>query len=233
MNPPTISCIVPCFNSRAYVAEALDSIFAQTHRPIEVIVADDGSTDGTLEAARQYSEVVLVTQPERGPAATRNLGLRRATGELVAFLDADDLWHPDKLTRQYQCFVDDPEIQYCVSHARMFWSADLEGERDRLADHPRSRAVPGYATTTLLARRSLFDRIGLFDEGLRFGDAVEWFIRASERNVEMKLLDEVLTYHRMHDSNLTRRLSRESREEFLGIVRGVLRRRSGRHPNSA
>lgn len=227
MKPPTISCIVPCFNSSAYVAEALDSIFAQTHRPIEVIVADDGSTDGTLDLVRRYPEVIVVTQPESGPAATRNLGLRRASGELVAFLDADDLWHPEKLARQYQCFVDDPELQYCVTHARMFWSADLDGERDRLAEGPRGGAVPGYATTTLLARRSLFDSIGAFDDSLRFGDAVEWFIRASERKVRMRLLEEVLTFHRMHDSNLTRRLSRESREEFLAIVRGMLRKRAG------
>ncbi|MBI3784967.1 MAG: glycosyltransferase [Deltaproteobacteria bacterium] len=229
---PIISCIVPCFNSRAYVAEALDSIFAQTYRPIEVIVADDGSTDGTLEVLRRYPEIAAVTQPDRGPAATRNLGLRRAAGELVAFLDADDLWHPDKLTRQYQCFVDDPELQYCVTHAQMFWSADLDDERDRLADHPRSHAVPGYATTTLLARRCVFDRIGLFDERLRFGDAVEWFIRASEANLKMMVLDEVLTYHRMHDSNLTRRQSDESRKEFLAIVRGMLLRKSGREAKS-
>ena len=232
MKVPTISCIVPCFNSRTYVAEALDSIFAQTHRPIEVIAADDGSTDGTLEAVRQYSDVIVVTQPDRGPAATRNLGLRRASGELVAFLDADDLWHPDKLARQYQCFIDDPELQYCVTHAQMFWTADLDGERNRLADHPRSGAVPGYATTTLLARRTLFDSIGFFDERLRFGDAVEWFIRASESNVKKRVLDDVLTYHRMHDNNLTRRRSEESRKEFLAIVRGLLRRRSDTDPNS-
>ncbi len=233
MKPPTISCIVPCFNSSAYVAEALDSIFAQTHRPIEVIVADDGSTDGTPELVGRRSEITVVTQAERGPAATRNLGLRSASGDWVAFLDADDLWHPEKLSRQYRCFVDDPELQYCVTHAQMFWTAALRGERDRLADHPRSRAVPGYATTTLLARRELFDSIGLFDEGLRFGDAVEWFTRAAERQVKMKLLGEVLTYHRMHDNNLTRRLSRESREEFLAIVRGLLRRRSGAGPSSS
>jgi glycosyltransferase involved in cell wall biosynthesis len=155
MTRPTISCVVPCFNSEVYLAECLDSIFAQTYRPIEVIVADDGSADGTLEVVRRYPEVIVVTQPDRGPAATRNLGLRRATGELVAFLDADDLWHRDKLTLQYQCFVDDPDLQYCVTQARMFWVAELEGERDRLADQPRSGAVPGYATTTLLARRSL------------------------------------------------------------------------------
>jgi glycosyltransferase involved in cell wall biosynthesis len=205
----------------------LASIFAQTYRPIEVIVADDGSTDATLEVVRRYADVKIVTQPDRGPAATRNLGLRRATGELVAFLDADDLWHRDKLSRQYRCFADDPALEYCVSHARMFWTAGLDRERDRLADHPRTRALPGYATTTLLARRSLFDRIGVFDEGLRFGDAVEWFLRASESDVKMKLLEEVLTYHRMHESNLTRRLSRESREEFLAIVRRMLHRRQG------
>jgi glycosyltransferase involved in cell wall biosynthesis len=227
MTYPTISCIVPCFNSRRYVSEALDSIFAQTYRPIEVIVVDDGSTDGTADIARRYAGVIVVTQPERGPAATRNLGVRHATGSLLAFLDADDLWHPEKLSRQYQCFADDPDLQYCVTHAKMFWTPDVEAERAQLADHPRSRPVPGYATTTLLVRSSLFDSLGLFDEELRFGDAVAWFMRAAERQVKMRMLDDVLTYHRMHDNNLTRRRSSESREEFLDIVRASLRRRRG------
>ncbi len=230
MMGPMISCVVPCFNSERYLAEALDSIFAQAYRPIEVVVADDGSTDGTLDLARRYAGVVIVTQPDRGPAATRNLGVRNATGELVAFLDADDLWHPEKLSRQYRCFVDDPAIQYCVSHAQMFWTAELQAERDQLADHPRSQPVPGYATTTLLARHSLFDRLGLLNEALRFGDAVEWFMRAAEAQVKMRLLDDVLTYHRMHDNNLTRRLEPEAREEYMAIVRASLRRRRGEGP---
>lgn len=229
---PTISCVVPCFNSEAYVGEALDSILAQTYRPIEVIVADDGSSDGTLEVVRRYADVIVVTQPDLGPAATRNLGLRRATGDLVAFLDADDLWHPEKLERQFRCFEEDPELEYCVTHARMFWAPGLDEERDRLADHPRSAALPGYATTTLLARRGLFARIGSFDQSLRFGDAVEWFLRAAEAGVKMRVLEEVLTEHRMHDRNLTRRLSHESREEFLGIIRRLLRRRAGRDASS-
>lgn len=230
MTRPTVTCIVPCFNSRRYVAEALDSIFAQTYRPIEVIVADDGSTDDTVDVASRYAGVIVVTQPERGPAATRNLGLRNATGELVAFLDADDLWHPEKLSRQYQCFVDDPDLQYCISHAQMFWTADVKAERDLLADHARTRPVPGYATTTLLARRSLFDTLGVLDESLRCGDAVEWFMRAADRHVKMRLLDDVLTYHRMHDNNLTRRLTREAREEYLAMVRALLHRRRGETP---
>ena len=226
MDRPLISCIVPCFNSRAYVCEALDSIFAQTYSPIEVIIADDGSTDGTGDLVRErYPEVRVVVQPESGPAATRNLGISNATGEFVAFLDADDLWHSDKLAQQYQCFLQNPEIEYCVTYAQMFWADALDAEKKRLSDHPRAKPVPGYTTPTLLARRSLFDRIGVFNTQLSFSDATEWFIRASEQKIKMKMLSDVLTFHRMHASNLTRRQTGESREEFLKIVTETLKRK--------
>jgi glycosyltransferase involved in cell wall biosynthesis len=229
MKPPLISCVVPSFNSVAFVGEALDSIAAQTYRPIEIIVADDGSTDGTRQAVRDCGfEVKWVTQPDRGPAATRNLGLAHAVGELVAFLDADDLWNAEKLSRQYECFLEDPRIQYCVTYAQMFWVEGFAEEGERFSHHHRGQPIPGYATTTLLARRALFERIGTFDESLSFSDAVDWFMRASGAGVEMKVLAEVLTYHRMHDSNLSRRQSDESRAEYLRVVRAqVQRRRQG------
>ena len=107
----------------------------------------------------------------------------------------------------------------------MFWADDMADERGRCSEHPRSQPIPGYATTTLLARRAVFEQIGAFDVSLGFADAVEWFMRASERNIKMTMLPEVLTYHRMHKSNLSRRHSDKSREEYLRIVRGVLRRR--------
>ncbi|MGB7951879.1 MAG: glycosyltransferase family A protein, partial [Candidatus Binatia bacterium] len=94
MNPPLISCIVPVFNSEKYLGEALDSIFAQSYRPLEVIIVDDGSTDGTSAVAAGYQDRVrLLKQSNQGPGATRNYGVRASQGGFVAFLDPDDLWH--------------------------------------------------------------------------------------------------------------------------------------------
>jgi glycosyltransferase involved in cell wall biosynthesis len=229
MTRPLISCIVPTFNGGRYLAEALDSILAQTYRPLEIVVADDGSTDGTISTVASYGDLVrLVRQRTAGPAATRNLGLQAATGVYVAFLDADDLWRPEKLALQMERFIARSELDLCIAHVQMFWTEDLAEERAYYRDHPRSRPLPGYATTTLLARREIFTKVGEFDARLWFGDATDWFMRAIEHGAVVELLPNVLTYHRMHPFNLTRRRSEASREEFLHIVKASLdRRRSG------
>ncbi len=221
-----ISCIVPAFNSGRYIGEALESILSQTYTNIEVIVADDGSTDNTAEIVEAFGErVKLTSQETKGPAATRNLGVAAARGDFLAFLDADDLWHEEKLDRQAARFSSRPELEACVTHAKMFWVPGLEHEALEYSENPRSEAIPGYATTTLLARRSLFERIGNFRTDLWFSDATEWFIRAREAGIELELMPDVLTFHRMHELNLTRRRSEASKEEFARIVGESLTRR--------
>jgi glycosyltransferase involved in cell wall biosynthesis len=231
---PLISCIVPAFNSARFVRHALESIFAQTHRPLQVVVADDGSTDATLAIVRAFPQAVeIVTQTTAGPSATRNLGARAARGDFVAFLDADDAWHVEKLSRQWARFAARPDLDICLSHAQLVWSEDVAAEATFFRDHPRAQIVPGYATTTMLARRSLFDVVGGFDDVLWFADATDWFMRAAERGVCIEMMPDVLTYHRMHASNLTRRRSASSREEFLDVIKRSLDRRRARDDRKA
>jgi glycosyltransferase involved in cell wall biosynthesis len=221
-----VSCVVPAFNSAAYLDAALDSIFAQTYRPIEVIVVDDGSTDGTLDLVRRRSRRInLLRQHNQGPAATRNLGLRAATGEYVAFLDADDLWLPEKLRKQMARFAARPDLAISVTQAQFFWDDQTIEESSRAASTARNGPVPGYATTTLLAPRRIFDRVGPLDATRWFSDATEWFVRAEELGFVIELLPEVLTLHRMHARNLTRRREAASRAEFLHLVKARLDRR--------
>ncbi len=228
MSNPLVSCIVPAFNSGRYIGEALDSIVAQTWRHTEMIVVDDGSSDDTVEVVAGYgSRVSCIRQDNAGPAATRNAGVAAASGDLVAFLDADDLWHEEKLERQISCFDAKPGIEACVTYAKMFWVPQLEYEAEGYRENPRSDGIPGYATTTLLAKRGLFDKIGFFREDLWFSDATEWFMRAREQNVALEIIPDVLTYHRMHELNLTRRRSGASKAEFARIVgESLIRRRA-------
>jgi glycosyltransferase involved in cell wall biosynthesis len=160
-----------------------------------------------------------VRQPNRGPAATRNLGLTAAAGEFVAFLDADDLWHPDKLTRQMACFAADPQLDYCVTHVVNFWEDEVREEAKLMQEHPRSGAVPGYVTGTLMARSRLFDAIGGFDQQLEHGDATEWFLRARAAGTRGELLQDVLALRRMHAANRSRQRATRSREEFLDLLK--------------
>jgi glycosyltransferase involved in cell wall biosynthesis len=224
-----VSCIVPVFNGEQYLREALDSIFAQTYRPIEVIVADDGSTDGSRTVAESYGgRLKCISQATAGPAAARNYGARAARGDMLAFLDADDLWKPEKLERQVSKLDERPELDACVSRVQMFWAPELGEEEALYREHPRAQAIPGYASITLLARRRAFDRIGMFREDLWFADSTDWFIRFREAGLALDVLPEVLVLHRMHATNHTRRRSEASKAEFAGVIAATLSRRPPR-----
>jgi glycosyltransferase involved in cell wall biosynthesis len=226
MSSALVSCIVPVYNGARYLREALYSIFAQSYRPIEVIVADDGSTDATVGVVASYGAAVrCVTQATAGPPAARNLGLRAARGEFVAFLDADDLWHPEKLARQMARFAARPSLGVSVTHIKNFWIPELAEEEELFRNDPRTGALPGYVTMTLLARRTLFDAVGPFDESLWHTDAGDWFLRAAERGTFIEMLADVLVYHRMHHTNLSRRHGAGSREEFVRLVKRSLDKR--------
>lgn len=229
MSRPLISCIVPAFNSARYIAESLESILDQTYVPLEVVVVDDGSKDDTVKIATSFRERVrVIQQDDRGPAATRNRGVEESRGGYLAFLDADDRWHPDKLQRQMTAFANDRDLDICLSLVTMFWGEDMVEEEAGMLQHERSKEVPGYATTTLLAPRRVLEEVGPFSTDYWFADAVEWFVRARSMGKRIHVLPEVLTYHRMHPGNLTRRRSHESREEFLSIVAARLHKGTGR-----
>lgn len=229
MSGPLVSCIVPCFQGERYVAEALESILAQTHRPIDPIVVDDGSTDGTAAAVRRFGDAVrYVHQQNRGPAAACNRGLDLARGDLIAFLEQDDVWEPDKLARQVAALDADPSAGFCVAHARNFWAPGLADEAARHADRPVMRAVPGYVVQTLLARREAFDAVGRFDPSLPYTFATDWFLRAEDLGVRGVLLDDVLTHRRLHDANTSRTNRAASHDEFLHLIKATLDRRRGR-----
>jgi len=226
MEKPLISCIMPVFNGERYLAEALDSVVAQTYRPLEIIVVDDGSTDNTAGVVRSYGDKVrYLWQDNAGPAAARNRGIDAAKGEFISFLDQDDLWHPIKLMQQMDRFRVHPELEACVTLIQAFWAPELHEEETRFKDHHLTRPVPGYLTGTLLTRHSVFDKVGQFDTSLRFGDAMDWFLRAADQRTVIELLLDVLMYHRMHKTNFSRSQASASRDEFVRILKSSLDRR--------
>lgn len=218
---PTVSCIVPVFNGERYLAEALGSILAQTHPPLELIVVDDGSTDASATIAAGYGDRVrLVRQANAGPASARNRGLDLAAGDFVAFLDSDDLWHPDKLRRQLARFARDPGLGACVTHVRNFLSPDLGPAP--AADPSPDRDVPGYSTVTLLVPRWVFDRVGRFDGSLAHSSETAWFLRCRSRGVRVALLPETLVYRRLHRANRSASPGSRSVDEYLHLVKAHL-----------
>lgn len=234
MTAPLVSCIVPVYNGERYLRESVDSILAQTYRPLEVVVADDGSTDGTAGIARSYGALATyLWQPNAGPAAACNLGLHASRGEFVAFLAADDLWHPEKLARQMIRFQARPDLDLCVTHIQNFWAPELAAEEAELRDHRLARPLPGYTLVTLVARRAIFETVGDLDPSLRHGDGTDWFLRAAERDAVMEMLPEVLVYRRLHPANRSRHLADHSRQTYLRIVKASLDRRRRRGDDAA
>ena len=219
-----ITVIVPVYNGATYLEDAVASVLRQTHAPSEVIVVDDGSTDCSRQIAEAFPPTVRYLRKENGgPASARNFGIATATGEFLAFIDQDDLWHVSKLERQMACFDAEPELDLCYTLVDLFWDSALISEERAYHGHKRTRRVPGYVMPTLLGRRSAFSRVGPLDESLVFGDGTDWAMRALDAGLHVKLLPEVLLYHRMHKGNLTRHRERSERE-FVRIARSHLDR---------
>lgn len=220
---PLVSCLIPVFNGARYLGEAIDSALAQSYPRIEIVVIDDGSTDGSGAVATAYADRVrYIRQENGGPPAARNRGIREARGAIIAFLDSDDLWHPEKIERQVAPLQHRNELDGCLCYAKMFWIDELADEGARFESHPRTQA-PGYGSSTLVVRRGLFDRVGEFDPTLRFGDLVDWFLRAERSGTLFEMLPDVLAYRRMHHTNLSRQA--RGRDAYLDIVKGALDRK--------
>jgi glycosyltransferase involved in cell wall biosynthesis len=214
------------------LAEALDSILAQTHQPLEILVVDDGSTDRTATVAADFgSQIQYRRQENGGEASARNHGLSVAQAEFVAFLDADDLWHPEKLARQIACFEEKPDIDLCFTAFQNFWIPELAAEEQRYQGSLLSQPQSAWSTSTVLARRSVFFRFGKFidDGSLAAGsESMIWFLRAQEEGACISVLPEVLMYRRMHQRNCSRTNPLESFFPILKEWRDYQRRSQGR-----
>lgn len=226
---PVITCIVPVYNGERFLAETLDSILNQTYGRREVLVIDDGSTDGTPDIMAGYGDRVRhIRQEHAGQEEARNHGVREARGDFIAFLDADDLWHREKLALQVVAFRERPELGACFTRARNF--KDHLASQDILTSAPEaSDGLPAFISGALLARRSLFDQVGLFDTAWSHACDTEWILRVKEAGIPWIMLPEVLFYRRVHGGNLSLRHAKRSRETYLELLKHKLdRERAGR-----
>lgn len=223
----SVTVVIPAYNAERYLAAAIGSVLAQGYAPIELLVIDDGSTDRTAAVAAGFSGAVRYERiPHSGAGAARNRGVAIAGGELLAFLDADDVWTPDKLARQVRTLETEPELEAVFGHVRQFRSPDLSAEeaaRIRIS----AEVLPGYVPGTMLIRRTAFVRVGYFETVWRVGEFVSWHSRASECRLRTAMLPDVLMHRRLHAGNLGRR-ERQARSEYLRLLKATLdRRRAG------
>ena len=225
-----VSVIIPVYNGERYLAEAVRSVLAQRYDPMEVIVVDDGSTDGTAAVARRFDlPVRRHFQSNSGAGAARNSGVQLSQGEILAFLDADDLWLPDKLALQMAALQADSSLDMVFGHMQQFHSPELSAERKAKLAGDRE-TMPGYHCGTLLIKRDSFLRVGPFSTERRVGEFIDWYARAMELELRHLMLPDVVTRRRLHDANMGIR-ERDSRSDYVRILKVSLdRRRKGGNP---
>lgn len=209
MYHPLVSIVIPCYNDERFIGEAIRSALGQTYPSIEVIVIDDGSTDGSLEVIRSLRDCVRwETGPNRGGSAARNRGLALARGELIQFLDADDLLHPEKLERQV------PIVQACSKHIVYSDFVIVDGATEQAIEVPRNGETdmdpvvfalrrPKLRTSAPIHRRERLEAIGGFDERLPCAQEYDLHIRLACEGVAWKRLPEVLYTCRERDDSVS------------------------------
>lgn len=210
---PRVTAIIPVYNRQHYIRDAIENVMAQNYPSLELIVVDDGSDDGTAEVIRQLPyDVRVIRQPNEGPAAARNRGILNATGELIAFLDSDDLWPDGALQILVDELVRDPELMVAKGYSQF-------SKLNPLTNHYEFEGNPEecfpYSIPGSVFRAEAFAKAGLLDVELQFGEDTDWFNRAKENNLKVKRVPMISLIVRRHQKNMT--LGKSDTE--LGAIR--------------
>jgi glycosyltransferase involved in cell wall biosynthesis len=196
---------------------------AQRYQAKEIIVVDDGSTDGTRSIVQSRETVTCIHQSRRGAAAARNTGVKHSRGELLAFLDADDLWMPDKTEKQMSWFAGDCALDMVFGHVEQFYSAELE-ESLKSKIKIVEAVMPGYVPGTMLIKKDAFLKVGYFNPDVKVGEFIEWYLRAQDSGLQCVMLPDVVLKRRIHNANTGIR-ERDARKDYLRILKASLDRK--------
>ena len=223
---PVLSVIVPVYNGAKFLPQAMENIRRGCPAATEIILVDDGSSDETAQVASLYSDIVFVSQVNAGPAAARNRGLALANGEIIAFLDVDDVWPQGSLQARLEILQQDAQTEIVLGRVRCFRVLD-NGETE-LSD-----PFTAFNIGAALYRKSVFEKVGFFDGKLRFGEDTDWFLRAREQQAAMQVLDEVTLHYRLHSGGMTHGKGASQLNVVRALKMSLDRRRSENQESSA
>jgi glycosyltransferase involved in cell wall biosynthesis len=218
MTKPLVSVIVATWNGEEFLRPALESLFAQDYEPIEAILVDDGSEDGTPRIAASFPELRYIRQENRGLAAAHNTGISAAHGEFIAFLDDDDVLPPDKVSRQAEYLLSHPEVG-CVMGRQEWMNPPSWLTRDAVYGD-----LDGIPPGSAMIRRDVFRQLGGFDPTFRWGEDMDLLVRMREQGVVMYVLPEIVLYRRFTGSNMTAPENRPVKNPLLKSLKAKLER---------
>ena len=219
-----VSVIIPTYNRCRIITDAIECVLRQTYKHYEIIVVDDGSTDGTKEVVSGYGvKVTYISQKNAGPSAARNTGIRHAKGELMAFLDSDDVWREDKLARQVACFTDNPSVGIVVSGHEIRnenWEithVTLLTEKEIRQIHRKDLYKNFFSTTSVVVRAKCFAKVGYFDETIRFAEDWDMWLRILQ-HYECSIVNEPLVSYRSSNVGLTSNYPEQNLQEWRTVI---------------
>ena len=222
---PLVSVITTVFNSEKYLKEALDSIFAQDYRLMEVIVVDDGSTDKSVKIACSYPEIKCIRKANEGDGIAKNVGIKAAKGDFIAFLDYDDIWFPYALSEAVHYLQSHPEVDYVLGQQQFF----LEPGEDFpsiIPVHLRHKPHIGFGPGSMMARKQVFEKCGLFSpEYSRCSSDADWFFCARDKGLKRGVIQKVLLHRRIHDSNVSFSAIKNSQKRRMQIIKASIDRK--------
>lgn len=221
---PLISVVIPVHNGQNYLAAAIQSVFEQNGLfELDVIVVDDGSTDKSARIAQDIPLVRYHYQVSQGAAAARNTGVGLARGDYIAFLDADDLWLPEKLAMQLEILQHKKDLSMVFCMVQQFISPELD-DKQRAGIACPEQPMPAYIPSGLLIKKSTFIDVGEFQTQWRVGEFIDWYGRAKELGYNSTALANTLLKRRLHLTN-TGVTERDSRQDFAKILKASLDRK--------
>ncbi len=231
---PKVSVIIPAFNCARYIADAIDSVLAQTYQDLEIIVVDDGSTDGTGEVVRRYGDRVrYIRQKNRGPSGAKNTGIQAARGEYISTLDGDDLWMPDRLEKLVPLLDQQPELGFAYGDCyRIDETPDHVWQQTAFQIHGGARRgwvlerlvmVNFVPSQSVIIRRSALDAVGLFDETYRIGEDWDLWLRLAAR-YPVDFIPDVVAMRRQHTQNITNNSDVTMMSNAVSILRNLKQR---------
>jgi hypothetical protein len=198
---PLVSVIIPVYNGENFIREAVENVLSQKYPALEIIIINDGSTDSTEAIINKLpADIRYFTQDNSGPSAARNKGIRDASGEFITFLDADDLWPENNLNIMVDEMLRNPDMEVIRGYAQLMEINKASGCYDYIGNPKES--FPHYIGAAIY-RKSAFEKVGLFDPMLRFGEDSDWFLRAGEMKLNIKRLEETSLHVRRHGGNMT------------------------------